>query len=102
MSSNNFKKDAVLTSNTSSIPIPQLTEHFPAELKKRFFITHFFNPPRYLNGGAVALGHPLGCSGVRIIITLLNVLEQRSGNRGLATACIGTGQGIATMIERVN
>ncbi len=43
-----LKKDAVLTSNTSSIPIPQLTEHFPAELKKRFFITHFFNPPRYL------------------------------------------------------
>lgn len=57
---------------------------------------------RNKNGGAVALGHPLGCSGVRIIITLLNVLEQNDGNRGLATACIGTGQGIATMIERVN
>jgi acetyl-CoA acyltransferase len=54
---------------------------------------------RNLNGGAVALGHPLGCSGVRILVTLLNVLEQNKGKRGLATACIGTGQGIATMIE---
>lgn len=54
---------------------------------------------RNLNGGAVALGHPLGCSGVRILITLLNVLEQKNGHRGFATACIGTGQGIATMLE---
>lgn len=58
------------------------------------------NHNRNMNGGAIALGHPLGCSGVRILVTLLNVLEQKNGNRGLATACIGTGQGIATMIER--
>lgn len=43
-----LKDDAILTSNTSSIPIPQLVEKMPASLKKRFFITHFFNPPRYL------------------------------------------------------
>jgi len=54
-----------------------------------------------LNGGAIALGHPLGCSGARIITTLLNVLEQIDGQFGLATMCIGTGQGIATVIERV-
>ncbi len=54
-----------------------------------------------LNGGAIALGHPLGCSGARIITTLLNVLEQIDGKFGLATMCIGTGQGIATIIERV-
>ena len=54
-----------------------------------------------LNGGAIALGHPLGCSGARIIITLMNVLEQNDLNVGLATMCIGTGQGIATIIERV-
>ncbi len=53
-----------------------------------------------LNGGAVALGHPLGCSGLRIITTLLNVLEQNDGELGLATMCIGTGQGIATIIRR--
>jgi len=54
-----------------------------------------------LNGGAIALGHPFGCSGARITTTLLNVLEQRDRTIGLATMCIGMGQGIATVIERV-
>ena len=54
-----------------------------------------------LNGGAIALGHPLGCSGARITTTLLNVMEQRDTQIGLATMCIGLGQGIATIIERV-
>ena len=54
-----------------------------------------------LNGGAIALGHPLGCSGARITGTLLNVMEGRGATLGLATMCIGLGQGIATVIERV-
>lgn len=54
-----------------------------------------------LNGGAIALGHPLGCSGARITGTLLNVMEGHDGTLGLATMCIGLGQGIATVIERV-
>ena len=54
-----------------------------------------------LNGGAIALGHPLGCSGARITGTLLNVLEWKDGTLGVATMCIGLGQGIATVIERV-
>ena len=53
-----------------------------------------------LNGGAIALGHPLGCSGARIITTLINVMEQHDLQLGLATMCIGTGQGIATILER--
>ena len=53
-----------------------------------------------LNGGAIALGHPLGCSGARIITTLLSVMEQKNSKTGLATMCIGTGQGIATILER--
>lgn len=53
-----------------------------------------------VNGGAIALGHPLGASGARILVTLLNVLEQNNAKRGLATMCIGTGMGIATIIER--
>jgi acetyl-CoA acyltransferase len=53
-----------------------------------------------LNGGAIALGHPLGCSGARIIGTLINVMEQNEKHIGLATMCIGTGQGIATIIKR--
>ena len=53
-----------------------------------------------LNGGAIALGHPLGISGTRIITTLLNVLEQQDKSTGLATMCVGTGQGITTIIKR--
>lgn len=54
-----------------------------------------------VNGGAIALGHPLGSSGSRIIVTLLNELEKRNNRYGLATMCIGVGQGIAVIIERV-
>ena len=54
-----------------------------------------------VNGGAIALGHPLGCSGARIATTLLHELRRRGGRYGLATMCIGMGQGIATLFERV-
>ena len=53
-----------------------------------------------LNGGAIALGHPLGCSGARILTTLINVMEQQNTKTGLATMCIGSGQGIATIVKR--
>lgn len=54
-----------------------------------------------VNGGAIALGHPLGCSGARLLTTLLYEMERRNVKRGLATMCIGMGQGVATIIERV-
>lgn len=54
-----------------------------------------------VNGGAIALGHPLGCSGARIITTLLYEMRRREVRYGLATMCIGVGQGIATIVERV-
>jgi acetyl-CoA acetyltransferase family protein len=54
-----------------------------------------------VNGGAIALGHPLGASGARILTTLLHELDRRQGRFGLATMCIGVGQGIATIVERV-
>ncbi len=53
-------------------------------------------------GGAIALGHPLGCSGTRISNTLLNVMENNDANIGLATMCIGMGMGISTIFERIN
>jgi 3-oxoadipyl-CoA thiolase len=52
-----------------------------------------------VNGGAIALGHPLGCSGARILTTLIHELRRRGGGTGLATMCIGVGQGIATVVE---
>lgn len=55
-----------------------------------------------LHGGAIALGHPLGCSGSRICTTLLNVMREQDTTLGLATMCIGMGQGVATVFERLN
>jgi len=55
-----------------------------------------------IKGGAIALGHPLGCSGARISTTLLNVLEQQDASMGLATMCIGMGMGVTTIFERLN
>jgi acetyl-CoA acetyltransferase family protein len=54
-----------------------------------------------VNGGAIALGHPLGCSGARILTTLLHEMRRRQVRYGLATMCIGVGQGIATIVERL-
>ena len=54
-----------------------------------------------VNGGAIAIGHPLGASGARILVTLIHELARRQGNYGLATMCIGVGQGISTVVERV-
>jgi acetyl-CoA acetyltransferase family protein len=53
-----------------------------------------------VNGGAIALGHPLGCSGARIMVTLLHAMTARGAKRGMATMCIGVGQGITTIVER--
>ena len=53
-----------------------------------------------VNGGAIALGHPLGCSGARITTTLLHEMKRRGARRGLATMCVGVGQGVATVFER--
>ena len=53
-----------------------------------------------VNGGAIALGHPVGCSGARIVVTLLHEMRKQDARRGLASMCIGVGQGIASLMER--
>ena len=53
------------------------------------------------NGGAIAIGHPLGASGARLVTTLVHELQRRNGKYGLATMCVGVGQGIATIVERI-
>ena len=61
-----------------------------------------FDPDRLnVNGGAIALGHPIGCTGVRITTTLLHEMKKREAKRGLATLCISGGMGIALLVERV-
>ncbi|MGG0642687.1 acetyl-CoA C-acetyltransferase [Sporosarcina gallistercoris] len=60
-----------------------------------------FNPEKLnVNGGAIALGHPIGASGARILVTLIHEMKRRDAKRGLATLCIGGGQGVATIVER--
>jgi acetyl-CoA acetyltransferase family protein len=84
---------------TSGLGLAEVNEAFAAqavavadELK--------LDPDRLnVNGGAIAIGHPLGCSGARITTTLLHELRRRGGHRGAATMCIGAGQGIATLWE---
>ena len=53
-----------------------------------------------VNGGAIALGHPVGASGCRILVTLLHEMQKRDAKRGLATLCIGGGMGCATIVEK--
>ena len=53
-----------------------------------------------VNGGAIALGHPIGASGCRILVTLLHEMEKRDAKRGLASLCIGGGMGVAIAVER--
>ncbi len=53
-----------------------------------------------VRGGAVALGHPIGCSGARILVTLLHAMEARDARRGLAAICLGGGEATAMIIER--
>ena len=82
----------------------ELNEAFAAQslpVIKDLKLTDVVESKVNLKGGAIALGHPLGCSGTRITTTLLNNMEDNNSTLGLATMCIGLGQGISTVLERV-
>ncbi len=86
------------------IQVAELNEAFAAQalpVLKDLKLLDSMEDKVNLKGGAIALGHPLGCSGTRITATLLNNMEDRDATLGLATMCIGLGQGIATILERV-
>jgi acetyl-CoA acyltransferase len=88
----------------ADIDVAELNEAFAAQalpVLKDLNLLDAMQDKVNLKGGAIALGHPLGCSGTRITTTLLNNMEDRDANLGLATMCIGLGQGIATILERV-
>lgn len=89
--------------NVSDIGIFELNEAFAAQTLpciRDLGLEEVLDDKVNLNGGAIALGHPLGCSGARTSTTLLNLMERRDAQFGLATMCIGLGQGIATIFER--
>ena len=88
----------------ADIEVAELNEAFAAQalpVLKDLQLLDSMEEKVNLKGGAIALGHPLGCSGTRITATLLNNMEDRDATLGLATMCIGLGQGIATVLERV-
>jgi len=86
----------------SDIDIIELNEAFAAQnlavIKAMGIDVEKLNP----HGGAIALGHPLGCSGARLIATLINDLQTADKRLGIATLCVGGGQGVATIIERMS
>ena len=90
--------------SVADIDVFELNEAFAAQslpVLKDLGILDSMDDKVNLNGGAIALGHPLGCSGSRISTTLLNIMQDKDATLGLATMCIGHGQGIATIFERV-
>lgn len=87
------------------IDLFELNEAFAAQslsVIKQLGLTELMESKINLRGGAIALGHPLGCSGARISTTLLNLMRDKDKELGLATMCIGLGQGITTVFERIN
>ena len=88
----------------SDIDLFEINEAFAAQslpVIQELGLTEVMDEKVNLNGGAIALGHPLGCSGARISTTLLNLMENKDATFGVATMCIGLGQGIATVFERM-
>ncbi len=85
----------------SDLDLAELNEAFAVQTLQCMRVLGLEHERTNVNGGAIALGHPLGCSGARILTTLLYEMERRSARLGLATMCIGVGQGIATIIERL-
>ena len=83
------------------VDLVELNEAFAAQVIACDRDLHF-DPERInVNGGAIALGHPIGCTGVRITTTLLHEMKKRQAKRGIATLCISGGMGIALLVERV-
>ncbi|WET42075.1 acetyl-CoA C-acetyltransferase [Citrobacter enshiensis] len=86
----------------SDIDLIEANEAFAAQFLAVGKTLGFDSQKVNVNGGAIALGHPIGASGARILVTLLHALQARDKTLGLATLCIGGGQGIAMIVERMN
>ena len=85
----------------TDLDVIELNEAFAAQALACIDMLNIDEETVNLRGGAIALGHPLGASGARIVTTLLNIMVDRDATLGLATMCIGGGQGIATVLERI-
>ena len=79
----------------------ELNEAFAAQVLAVDKELHFDHDKLNINGGAIALGHPVGCSGARVLVTLLYAMKNKDAKYGLATLCVGGGQGIAMVVEKM-
>ena len=79
----------------------ELNEAFASQVLACDRDLHFDRARLNVNGGAIALGHPTGCSGTRILVTLLHELQRVKGRYGIATLCVSGGQGMAVLVERI-
>jgi acetyl-CoA C-acetyltransferase len=89
-----------LSWNLSEVPAVEINEAFAAQTLACIRELGLRENQVNLRGGAIALGHPIGCSGARILVTLLHLLEDRGWRRGIASLCVGGGMGIALAVER--
>jgi acetyl-CoA C-acetyltransferase len=83
-----------------AIDLVELNEAFAAQVLAVDRELHFDHDRLNVNGGAIALGHPIGCSGARILVTLVHEMARRQAARGLATLCVSGGLGGALLVER--
>ena len=88
--------------SVSDLDLIEANEAFAAQFLAVGKQLEFVREKVNVHGGAIALGHPIGASGARILATLLHAMQLRQAKLGLATLCIGGGQGVATIIERIN
>ena len=86
--------------SASDIDLIELNEAFAAQSIACVRELGFDMARVNVNGGAIALGHPLGASGARIVVTLIHEMQRRNAKRGIASLCVGVGQGLATLFER--
>ena len=93
------KLEAKIGWKLADYDLVELNEAFAAQVVACDRDLHFDKDKLNVHGGAIALGHPIGCTGVRIMVTLLNALKQRGGQRGLATLCVSGGMGMAMAVE---
>ena len=82
------------------IDLVELNEAFAAQVLAVDREMHFERERVNVNGGAIALGHPIGCTGVRILVTLVHEMGRRNARRGIATLCVSGGMGTALLVER--
>ena len=87
--------------DVKDIDLWELNEAFAAVVLRYMQVLKMPHDKINVNGGAIAMGHPLGATGAMILGTLIDELERRDLRRGLATLCVGGGMGVATIVERI-